>query len=126
MRAVGHVNEVRRQGVTQFEEFSKNEKKMNCNSLYNRRFMSLARRTRYFQQRARRARIAKRGKKKKISQKYFFLLPSSRASRKMPRLPRLANKAPVMQARITMNCNTKTAKKTLFFTVLLEQFIGLC
>lgn len=39
MRAVGHVNEVRRQGVTQFEEF-----KMNCNSLYNRRFMSLARR----------------------------------------------------------------------------------
>ena len=98
MRAVGHVNEVRRQGVTQFEEF-----KMNCNSLYNRRFMSLARRTRYFAQRARRSRIAKRGKKKKISQKYFLLLPSSRASRKMPRLPRLANKAPVMQARITMN-----------------------
>ena len=83
--------------------------------------MSLARRTRYFAQRARRARIAKRGKKKKISQKYSFLLPSSRASRKMPRLPRLANKAPVMQARITMNCNTKTAKKTLFFTVLLVQ-----
>ena len=67
--------------------------KMNCNSLYNRRFMSPARRTRYFAQRARRARITKRGKKKKISQKYFFLLPSSRASRKMPRLPRLANKA---------------------------------
>ena len=30
--------------------------------------------------------------------RFIFLLPSSRASRKMPRLPRLAHKAPVMQA----------------------------
>ena len=68
MRAVGHVNEVWRQGVTQFEEF-----KMNYNSLYNGRFMSLARW--YFAQRARRARIPKQGKKKQMSQKYFFSSP---------------------------------------------------
>ena len=35
---------------------------------------------------------------------YFFLLPSSRASRKMPRSPRLAHKAPVM--RIYMQATT--------------------
>ena len=37
----------------------------------------------------------------------FFLRPSSRASRKMPRLPRLAHNAPVMQATMTK----RTAKK---------------
>ena len=32
------------------------------------------------------------------ARRFIFLLPSSRASRKMPRSPRLAHKAPVMQA----------------------------
>ena len=32
--------------------------------------------------------------------RFLFLLPSSRPSRKMPRLPRLAHKAPVMQANV--------------------------
>ena len=85
MRAVGHVNEVRRQGVTQFEEF-----KMNCNSLYNRRFMSLARRNGILRKERDERESRNEGRRKKISQKYFFLLPSSRASRKMPRLPRYA------------------------------------
>ena len=51
-------------------------------------------------------------------------LPSSCASRKMLRLPRLANKAPVMQARITINCNNKTAKKTLILYSCLYCFVS--
>ena len=39
----------------------------------------------------------------------FFLLPSSRASLKMPRLYRLAHKAPVMQASVECAC---TARQT--------------
>ena len=119
LRAVGHVNEVWRQGVTQFEEF-----KMNYNSLYNGRFMSLAGGILRKERDERESR--NKGRRNKCRKNIFFHLPSSRASRKMPRLPRLANKSPVVQGRITINCNNKTAKKTLFFTVLLVQFIGLC
>ena len=55
-------------------------------SLHNRRFISQARQTRNFARSAR------------LGEKNFFLLPSSRASRKMPRSRRLVHKAPVMQA----------------------------
>ena len=60
-------------------------------SLHNRRFLSQARRTRHF------ARSARRGEEKK-NKTLFFLLSSFRAARKMPLSPRLAHKAPVMQA----------------------------
>ena len=55
-------------------------------SLHNRRFISQARQTRNFARSAR------------LGEKNFFLLPSSRASRKMQRSRRLVHKAPVMQA----------------------------
>ena len=65
--------------------------------------MSQAGRTRYFARSATRARSARRGKEKNIFL-YIFLFPSSRASRscraprEISRSPRLAHKAPVMQA----------------------------
>ena len=37
----------------------------------------------------------------------FFLLTSSRASRKMPHLHRLAHKAPVMQASVECACTAR-------------------
>ena len=63
--------------------------------------MSQAGQTRYFARSTTPARSARRGKEKN---KYIFLFPSSRASRscraprEISRLPRLAHKAPVMQA----------------------------
>ena len=56
--------------------------------LHNRRFMSQARWTQHF------ARGARPGEKKS----FIFLMPSSYASRKIPRSPRLAHKAPFIQA----------------------------
>ena len=54
--------------------------------------MSQARRTWYFRRGAKRVRSSRRGEGS---------LPSSRASRKMARSPRLAHKAPVIQATYT-------------------------
>ena len=69
-------------------------------SLHNRRFLSQARRTRHF---ARSATRARRGEEKL----YSFSSPrlarvALRASREMPRSPRLAQKPPVMQANNTL------------------------
>ena len=54
--------------------------------------MSQARRTRHFERSAKRVRSARRGEENVA---HLF-----RASRKMPRSPRVAHNAPVMQARI--------------------------
>ena len=42
----------------------------------------------------------------------FFLLSSSRASRKMPRSPRLAHKTPVMQATVLLHSRKQSAPVT--------------
>ena len=65
--------------------------------LHDRRFMSQAGRTRYF------ARSARRGEEKI----FIFLFPSPRschAPREISRSPRLAHKAPVMQANFSQTC----------------------
>ena len=69
---------------TESRPISKSQKPRICAGLHNRYFMSQARRTRHF---------ARKGKR---------VLPSSRASGKMPRSPRLAHKAPDMQARFSL------------------------
>ena len=106
-------------------------------SLYNRRFMSQATRTRHFVRSARRGEEEKKrlwqfsnngtrlhrsfwhqrrqsifvrvgGRKSQnglVTGALFFLLPSSHTSRKMPRLPCFAHKAPVTPARFAMNLN---------------------
>ena len=47
---------------------------------------------------------------------FFFLLPSSRASRKMPRSPRLAHEAPVMQATVLLHSRKQSASVTGTFS----------
>ena len=42
-----------------------------------------------------------------VTDALFFLLPSSCASRKMPRLHRLVHKAPVMQACVECSCTAR-------------------
>ena len=69
---------------TESRPISKSQKPRICAGLHNRYFMSQARRTRHF---------ALKGKR---------VLPSSRASGKMPRSPRMAHKAPDMQARFSL------------------------
>ena len=67
------------------------------NSLHDRRFMSQAGRTQYFARSETRARSARRGEEK--NKALISPFPSSRAPREIARSPRLAHKAPVMQAK---------------------------